>query len=341
MEDKNELQTIDQSLEAETKSIVEGALKSTTQSELQEITDLFNANQIKREIIRANSVNKLLDKILDQAADRIENRSHEMTNKDLLDYYKTFQDTINKVSEHTELVTQQPLIQINTNTQNIGISGDGKTTNAAESMGITNDSIDNVRDFLSSILSQKDAGDIIDMTQVKKGVLIIGADNTGKTTLVNKLKINLEGKALFQNFQYEEIKNDTSDDYYGRVIDLFNNNDKVVFERFTPIDELVYGKILHPNDNHRLSDLDKYFLNNRFSFLLIYCRPPEENALDFGERVQFQGVKEHGEELLKGFDETYASIIVKYPDLKFLKYDFTNITNSDIIISKIVEFMEE
>lgn len=339
MEDKNELKTIDQSLEAETQSIVEGALKSTTQSELQEITDLFNANQIKREIIRANSVNKLLDKILDQAADRIENRSHEMTNKDLLDYYKTFQDTINKVSEHTELVTQQPLIQINANTQNIGVAGNKKEA-AAESMGITNDSIDNVRDFLSSILGQKDAGDVIDMTETKKAVIIIGADNTGKTTLVSKLKTNHEDEVLFQNFQYDEIKDDTSDDYYGRVVDLFTSNDKIVFERFTPIDELVYGKILHPNDKHRLEDLDKYFKNNRFDFLLVYCRPPSDVALNFGDRAQFNGVKEHGEELLHSFDEVYAKIIVRFPDLKFLKYDFTNLQNSDIIISKIIEFLE-
>lgn len=337
MEEKNELKTLDKSLDDETASIVEGALKSTSTSELKEITDLFNANQVKREIIRANSVNKLLDKILDQATERIENRGHEMTNKELLDYYNTFQDTVESITKHTELINQQPLIQINNNTQNISVEPNKQSIET--SLGIDSDNLENVRDFISQILNKQE-GNILDYTEKKRGVIIIGADNTGKTTLINKLKAVLPQKILYQNFQYDEIKNDTSDEYYNRVLNLFLENDKIVFERFTPIDELVYGKILHPNDNHNFSDLRKYFLDSpNLEFMIIYCRPPKDVALNFGDRAQFDGVKEHGEALIDEFDEVFTNLLVKFPELNILKYDFTNVNSYDIILSKITDFI--
>lgn len=332
MEDKKEIISTD--LNSETASIIDKASKSTSTSELQEITELFNANQVKRDMIRANSVNKLMDKIVEQATDRIENRGNEMTNKDLLDYYKTFQDTLDKVSEHSKVLNEQPLIQINNTTQNIEVNN--TSSSLREGLGVSDDNLNNVRDFIATLLKEQNT---IEAKIIKKGVIIIGADNTGKTSLVEELKSKVNSSVLFQNFQYDEIKDDTSDSYYNKILNLYIKNENIVFERFTPIDELIYGKILHPNINHTFKDLDKYFNNPDFSFLVVYCRPSNEAALDFKDRAQFEGVIENGEKLLSEFDLTYSKIVAHYENLRSFRYNYQDRESAENCIKNIIGFI--
>lgn len=82
--------------------------------ELKNIIDLFNLNIKKKDIIRVNRLNELQDKITSQMEERLEKRANEFSNKDLLDYFKVVQDTINKNDTTLENVNA-PTIQIHQN----------------------------------------------------------------------------------------------------------------------------------------------------------------------------------------------------------------------------------
>lgn len=79
---------------------------------MKNIVELFNLNIQKKNIIRINKLNTLQDKVYNQIEQRIEKHPDNFSNKDLLDYFKTIQDTISKSDVSTENI-KQPTIQIN------------------------------------------------------------------------------------------------------------------------------------------------------------------------------------------------------------------------------------
>lgn len=87
-------------------------LEETDLDKLDDLVDLFNINLKKKDIIRAGRLNDLQDKITDQINSRIDKNSDQFSNKDLLDYFKTIQDTISKSSVDISDLNI-PTIQIN------------------------------------------------------------------------------------------------------------------------------------------------------------------------------------------------------------------------------------
>ena len=108
MEDKdNKLSLVTPIDELESK-----ILEETDLDRLDDLVDLFNINLKKKDIIRAGKLNDLQDKITRQIENRIDKNSDQFSNKDLLDYFKTIQDTISKSNvDISEL--NMPTIQIN------------------------------------------------------------------------------------------------------------------------------------------------------------------------------------------------------------------------------------
>lgn len=91
-------------------------IKEDNPEELKNIINLFNINIKKKDILRASKLNDLQDKTLEQIAERIEKTPDLFSNKDLLDYYKVMQDTLNKADTSTDNL---PNIQINQNIVNM------------------------------------------------------------------------------------------------------------------------------------------------------------------------------------------------------------------------------
>lgn len=87
--------------------------------ELQQIVDLFNLNIRKKDILRARKLSNLQDKISDQMQARVEEHADEFSNKDLLDYFKTIQDTLSKSDT---LITPENMPAIQINQQNLNIT---------------------------------------------------------------------------------------------------------------------------------------------------------------------------------------------------------------------------
>ena len=113
-------------------------------------------------------------------------------------------------------------------------------------------------------------------------IIVVGMDNTGKTTLVNQLKefykcesIKSPGPNYTRQEMIDEIKKD---------LDLPN---KVILERFSILEELVYGNVLRNHSKFRLDDMDWV---RDYDFIIVYCRPEDEVIYNFGDREQMDGV---------------------------------------------------
>lgn len=93
-------------------------LTSENSSEIQSIIDIFNTNIKKKDVLRAARISDLQDKITNEIDDRISRKGGEFSNKDLIDYYKTLQSSLdNTVYGGKDLSI--PAIQINSNTINV------------------------------------------------------------------------------------------------------------------------------------------------------------------------------------------------------------------------------
>ena len=112
MEDKN-LPT----LKSDSEELEIRLLEEDNIDNIKAIIDLFNINIKKKNIIRTSKLNELQDKVYNQIDERLTNRASSFSNKDLLEYFKVMQDTINKSDIDSDQVTA-PNIQINQNNLN-------------------------------------------------------------------------------------------------------------------------------------------------------------------------------------------------------------------------------
>lgn len=66
------------------------------------IIDIFNLNIKKKNVIRANKLAELQDSISEQMQKRIESNADAFSNDDLLNYFKTVQQTIEKADTSSD-----------------------------------------------------------------------------------------------------------------------------------------------------------------------------------------------------------------------------------------------
>lgn len=160
-------------------------------------------------------------------------------------------------------------------------------------------------------------------------IIVLGMDNTGKTTLVKMLSKELnyniiQSKGLHLNKE-EIIK------YLLENINKDNN----IFERFSLFDEMVYGKILR---NYSKFEINEDFYNEikNKKPIIIYCRPDIEDIFNWQNREQMEGVIDNSLKLIKEFD----NLIVKIKkDFKIINWNFKK-DNFDNLV-KIIEAYKE
>lgn len=112
------------SLNEESKILIEQLIAETDEQKARDLTQLFNANQNKKTMVRVNKLSDLLDTITDQALTRFTSRPDEISNKELFDGLKVVQDLIERGQKQVSGAGETPLIQVNqqTNEVNIGNS---------------------------------------------------------------------------------------------------------------------------------------------------------------------------------------------------------------------------
>ena len=109
-------------LDDKTNSLLAEIAKSEDTDELKELLDLFNMHSIKKNVFRVAELEKLLNMVDKQAIKRFEQKPNEFSNKDVLDYMTATQNAINNAMTRVKSVNDEPLIQINNQTNNISLN---------------------------------------------------------------------------------------------------------------------------------------------------------------------------------------------------------------------------
>ena len=100
------------SLTTTPEDMVDSILEETDIDDLNDIIKLFNINLKKRNLIRSSKLSEVQDKVVEQIATRVEERPDNFSNEDLLKYYKTIQDTLNRADSSLDDM-EVPTIQVN------------------------------------------------------------------------------------------------------------------------------------------------------------------------------------------------------------------------------------
>lgn len=93
--------------------------KSESPVDVEKIVSIFNSNLKKKELLRISKLSDLQDVITSQVSKRLEKHADEFSNRDLIDYFKIFQETISKTDTSADSI---PQISITQNQLNINVS---------------------------------------------------------------------------------------------------------------------------------------------------------------------------------------------------------------------------
>ena len=147
------LVTVDASdLNAESLNILNQIIAAEDIDKTKDLTYLFNVNQNKKTMVRIDSLSNLQDKLVGLLSSRVTERPDEMSNQEVMQALKVVQDIIERGTKQITGQNEQPLIQINQQTNSVNV-GD-------EAAGLNRDSRDKVKRAIMSILDNvKDVTD--------------------------------------------------------------------------------------------------------------------------------------------------------------------------------------
>ena len=139
-------------LNAESLNILNQIIAAEDINKTKDLTYLFNINQNKKTMVRIDSLSNLQDKLVGLLSNRVTERPDEMSNQEVMQALKVVQDIIERGTKQITGQNEQPLIQINQQTNSVNV-GD-------EAAGLNRDSRDKVKRAIMSILDNvKDVTD--------------------------------------------------------------------------------------------------------------------------------------------------------------------------------------
>lgn len=111
MDDK--LKLTNNELDQKTLDIAEQIIAENDIAKVKDLTQLFNAAHIKKQVLRSMTYDNLLDHITRQMQDRIIQRGDQFSNKDLLDYANSVTSSLEKAQKQISGIDDVPVIQFN------------------------------------------------------------------------------------------------------------------------------------------------------------------------------------------------------------------------------------
>lgn len=136
-------------LTEQTDDLVEKILAENNPEKTKEMIDLFNVNIAKKNAVRVVKLNSLIDKLNEQATDRISKRPDQISNKDLVSFINTMQDQVDKASSSLNSISTAPTIQVNNQHNEVNI-------NVNDNQSVLNkESRDKVLAVIDKILNQQ------------------------------------------------------------------------------------------------------------------------------------------------------------------------------------------
>lgn len=165
-------------------------------------------------------------------------------------------------------------------------------------------------------------------------IIVEGCDNTGKTTLVNTLAndplLNKHGA-----FKTEKSSGPTASlgEHLNWVTKAIRTkNPRVIYDRYAPICERVYGPLLRPAQGDKFGPytFDLLRITTKLEPVIIYCRPSQDVVEEWGAREQMGGVKSHVTEILARYDWVMELIQeMACGKTLFMRYDYTKKNSYD------------
>lgn len=150
----NALASPDAALVQEGNNLTTEILKENDPAKLEDLTNLFNINQKKKNIARLNRLSNLLELIDTEAIERITAYPDAIDNDQLISYMNATQNAI-KISNNS-ISQDAPLIQINNTKNEIRVD--------TETSGLDRASRARVLEVVNSILNSAKNDEVIDVT---------------------------------------------------------------------------------------------------------------------------------------------------------------------------------
>lgn len=151
--------TIDK-IQQRANELCEAVQNEDDEKKLEDLYHEFNVNNTRKNVVRLNELNKLLDEVNDQAYKRFKNNPAEMSNKDVLDYMNAVQSQIERSEKTVNGLKEINATQINNSTTNVQINVGGESTTMPNQA-----SRDRITDAINEILrglSKPDNKDVIE-----------------------------------------------------------------------------------------------------------------------------------------------------------------------------------
>ena len=145
------------SLETPMDEINDLILHETDLEQFNRIKSLFDLNIKKKELLRLSKLNELQDLTVDEISRRLENKPGEFNNKDLIEYFKIIQDTINKSNTSLDDIDISS-IKVIQNQLNINVNDENQ---------LSRESKNKVINAVKAILNKANNENFIDIEKVE------------------------------------------------------------------------------------------------------------------------------------------------------------------------------
>lgn len=105
------------SLDEKTKNIAQEILDTDDVEKVKSLTNLFNVNAQKRNVIRIMKMNSLLDKVTDKVVERFDKTPDNFSNDDLIKYMQVTDNALERATKNLTQVEEAPTITYQQNNQ--------------------------------------------------------------------------------------------------------------------------------------------------------------------------------------------------------------------------------
>ena len=94
-------------------TILDDIVKSESVEDIKNLTQLFNLNTVKKNALRINQLNELMDLANQEALERFKKYAPFMDDKDIANYMKVFQQSLTNAQQIVNSLDEKPTIQLN------------------------------------------------------------------------------------------------------------------------------------------------------------------------------------------------------------------------------------
>lgn len=140
-------------------------------------------------------------------------------------------------------------------------------------------------------------------------IVIIGLDNSGKTTLANSLVEMLEKSGSRCKYVHSlgNVSLDQQLEFLNHELSEDTEYDYKIFDRLPPIEEKVYGVVLRGVNRYGSTGIERFWLSK--VDLFIFCNPGLDVITNWGNREQMNGVIDNSKSLYNRYLEVYNELV--------------------------------